>query len=117
MTTKNDGGTGCSNPVEAATLMDYWLALLPSTAEDAIEEHLMTCDACGDRLRHVISLSEGLRTLARSGSLMVVISDRFVKHAAETGLRVRDTRLLAERVSRVRSRLTTTCSWRVSRWI
>ena len=64
MTTKNDGGTGCSNPVEAATLMDYWLALLPSTAEDAIEEHLMTCDACGDRLRHVISLSEGLRTLA-----------------------------------------------------
>ena len=90
MTTKNDGGTGCSNPVEAATLMDYWLALLPSTAEDAIEEHLMTCDACGDRLRHVISLSEGLRTLARSGSLMVVISDRFVKHAAETGLRVRE---------------------------
>ena len=90
MTTKNDGGTGCSNLVEAATLMDYWLALLPSTAEDAIEEHLMTCDACGNRLRQVISLSESLRTLARSGSLTVVVSDRFVKHAAETGLRVRE---------------------------
>jgi len=84
------GGVSCSNPVEAATLMDYWLALLPSTDEDAIEEHLMTCDACGNRLRQVISLSESLRTLARSGSLTVVVSDRFVKHAAETGLRVRE---------------------------
>ncbi len=70
--------------------MDYWLACLPSPAEDAIEEHLMTCDACGDRLRQVISLAESLGTLARSGSLMVVVSDRFVKHAAETGLRVRE---------------------------
>ncbi len=84
------GGVSCSNPVEAATLVDYWLAVLPSTDEDAIEEHLMTCDVCGNRLRQVISLSESLRTLARSGSLMVVVSDRFVKHAAETGLRVRE---------------------------
>lgn len=88
--TTDHGGVRCSNPVEAATLMDYWLALLPSTDEDAIEEHLMTCDACGNRLRQVISLSESLRTLARSGSLMVVVSDRFVKHVAETGLRVRE---------------------------
>jgi hypothetical protein len=70
--------------------MDYWLALLLPAAEDAIEEHLMTCDACGDRLREVIRLSESLRTLARSGSLQVIVSDQFVKHAAETGLRVRE---------------------------
>ena len=90
MTIEHRGGGACSNPVEATILMDYWLALLPSTDEDAVEEHLMTCDACGDRLRRVISLSESLRTLARSGSLMVVINDRFVQHAAETGLHVRE---------------------------
>jgi hypothetical protein len=70
--------------------MDYWLAALASTAEEAIEEHLLTCDECGDRLCDAIGLAEGLHALARSGSLQVVVSDRFVQHAAETGLRVRE---------------------------
>jgi hypothetical protein len=70
--------------------MDYWLAALPSADEEAVEQHLMTCDGCGDRLREVIALAEGLRALARSGSLQVVITDQFVKHAAETGLHVRE---------------------------
>jgi len=48
------------------------------------------CDRCGDRLREVIALSEGLRTLARSGSLRVVVSDQFVQRAVEAGLRVRE---------------------------
>jgi hypothetical protein len=80
----------CAQPIEAAVLMDYWLGVLPSAAEEAVEEHLMSCDGCGDRLRAVIALAEGLRTLARSGSLVVVISDQLVKHASETGQRVRE---------------------------
>jgi hypothetical protein len=79
----------CAQPIDATVLMDYWLAALPSQAEEAVEEHLMICDRCGDRLREVIALAEGLRTLARSGSLLVVISDHFVKHAGEMGQRVR----------------------------
>jgi hypothetical protein len=70
--------------------MDYWLAALASADEEVVEQHLMTCDGCGDRLREVIALAEGLRALARSGSLQVVISDQFVKHAEEMGLRVRE---------------------------
>ena len=69
--------------------MDYWLAALPSISEDTVEQHLMVCDACGDRLRETVALAEGLRALARSGSVQVVISDRFVEHAAATGLQVR----------------------------
>jgi hypothetical protein len=79
----------CAGPVDAAVLMDYWLAALPAPAEEQVEEHLLACDQCGDRLREVIALAEGLRALARSGSLQVVIPDRFVEHAAKTGLRVR----------------------------
>jgi hypothetical protein len=91
MTTPDRRGRAeCSNPIDAAVLMDYWLAALPSAAEEPVEEHLLICDRCGDRLREVIALSAGLRTLARSGSLLVVISDQFVKHAAETGQRVRE---------------------------
>ena len=90
MTTPNRRSpAACANPVDAAVLMDYWLAALPSEEEQAVEEHLMTCDSCGDRLREVIALSEGLRALARSGSLVVVISDRLVTHAEEIGQRVR----------------------------
>jgi hypothetical protein len=89
MTTHGRSGVDCSNPIDAAVLMDYWLGALASAAEETIEEHLFSCDPCGDRLREVIALSEGLRMLARSGSLLVVISDQFVKHAAEIGQRVR----------------------------
>ena len=85
-----DGSVGCSSPIDAAVLMDYWLAALLPAAEEAVEEHLLACDECGDRLRESIDLSESLRALARSGSLQVVISDQLVKHAAETGVRVRE---------------------------
>jgi hypothetical protein len=89
-TIPNGGHIDCSNPIEAAVLMDYWLAALPSADEEAVEQHLMTCDGCGDRLREMIALADGLRALARSGSLQVVISDQLVRHAADTGLRVRE---------------------------
>jgi len=85
-----DGRIACPNPIEAAVLMDYWLGLLPAVAEETVDEHLLSCDECGDRLRETIALAESLRALARSGSLLVVVSDQFVKHAAETGQRVRE---------------------------
>jgi hypothetical protein len=91
MTTPRDPARmDCSNPLEAGILMDYWLAVLPSHDEEAVEEHLLICDRCGDQLREVIALSEGLRTLARAGSLKVVVSDQFVQRAAQAGRRVRD---------------------------
>jgi hypothetical protein len=80
----------CSNPLEPHTLMDYWLADLPSSTEEAVEEHLLSCDQCGDRLREVIALADGLRALARSGSLRVVVTDQFVQRATGAGRRVRE---------------------------
>ncbi len=80
----------CSNPIDAAVLADYWLAALPKPEEEVVEEHLLDCDRCGVRLREVITLAEGLRNLAREGSLRVVVNDAFLKRAAEEGLRVRE---------------------------
>ena len=79
----------CSSPIDAAVLADYWLAVLASSEEEAVEEHLLDCDRCGARLREVIALAEGVRNLAREGSLRMVVSDAFLKRAAEEGLRVR----------------------------
>jgi hypothetical protein len=91
MTTAGGGHNSCSNAIEPAVLMDYWLAALPVAAEEAVETHLLTCDDCGHRLREAIALADRLHALARSGALQVMVSDKFVKHAAEnSGLRVRE---------------------------
>jgi hypothetical protein len=79
----------CSNPIDPAVLADYWLGMLTSSEEETVEEHLFGCDRCGDRLREVIALAEGVRNLAREGSLRMVVSDAFLKVATEDGLRVR----------------------------
>jgi hypothetical protein len=79
----------CLNPLDATLLADYWLAALAKSEEEAVEEHLFACDECGARLREVIALAEGIRKLAREGSLQMVVSETFLKRAAEEGLRVR----------------------------
>jgi hypothetical protein len=89
MTGSSGGGHACPSPIDVGVLMEYWLAALGAEAEDAVEAHLMTCDVCGGRLREMIALAEGLRAVARSGSLQVVISDRLVTQAADAGLQVR----------------------------
>jgi hypothetical protein len=80
----------CSDPIDAAVLTDYWLGVLADAEERGVEEHLFACDACGARLREVIALAEGVRHLARTGSLMMVVSDAFLQRATVEGLRVRE---------------------------
>ena len=79
----------CSSPLDATVLADYWLAALTVSEEAAAEEHLFTCDECGARLRDVIAVADGVRRVAREGSLRMVVSDAFLQRAAEEGLRVR----------------------------
>ena len=80
----------CSWPIDSAVLADYWFALLASSEEEAVEEHLLACDECGQRLREVIAIAEGVRKLTREGSLLMVLTDAFVERAAEQGLRIRE---------------------------
>jgi predicted anti-sigma-YlaC factor YlaD len=60
----------CANPIDVAVLTDYWLAALAKSEEEAVEEHLLGCDGCGELLREVIELAEAVRNLAREGSLI-----------------------------------------------
>jgi hypothetical protein len=80
----------CATPIDAAVLADYWLATLAGPDEESVEEHLLECDQCGVRLRDIITLAEGVRRLAREGSLRMVMSDGFLQRAAEDGLRIRE---------------------------
>ncbi len=81
--------TRCSNPLAPAVLADYWLAALSAGDEEPVEIHLLECDACGERLQDLIALAEGIREVARSGSLRMIVSEAFLRTAAENGLRIR----------------------------
>lgn len=89
MTASHTGGGG-EHHIDVTVLADYWLAALPEADEAAVEAHLLECDHCGDRLREVIALADGVRRLAREGTLRLIVSDTFLQCAAEEGLRVRE---------------------------
>jgi hypothetical protein len=80
----------CPSPLTAAVLTDYWIAALPPSEEEAVEEHLFACDDCGARLRDIIALAGAIRSLARQGSLLMVVSDAFLQRVAEQGSQVRE---------------------------
>jgi hypothetical protein len=80
----------CRTPIDVAVLADYWLAALVNAEEERVEQHLLSCDECGARLREVIALADGIRNLAREGSLRMIVSDRFLERARQEGLRVRE---------------------------
>jgi hypothetical protein len=78
----------CANPFGDDVLVEYWLGAVDEHAS-AVDEHLFGCDVCGDRVREMHALIEGIRVLARSGSLKAVVGERFVRRAANDGLKVR----------------------------
>jgi len=80
----------CARPIDTAVLADYWLGVLAAPEEESVEEHLLDCDQCGARLRDAIELVDGVRRLARSGATQMVVSDAFLRRAAEAGLRIRE---------------------------
>jgi len=86
----SEGVAGCQVPIDGVILMDYWLGLLTPSDENSVDEHLLACDTCGERLRDVIQLSEQLQALARSGSLRVVVGDALLRRAGDEGRRVRE---------------------------
>lgn len=79
----------CAERLDAALLADYWVGLLDESEEERVEEHLFACEECSERLAEVQAMADGVRDLARAGSLMMVVSEGFVKHAAGEGMRVR----------------------------
>jgi hypothetical protein len=79
----------CFDPIDVTILADYWIGALEGSNEEKVEEHLFACDECGDRLRELIALAEGIRELARSGSLRMVVSETFLNRAAADGLHIR----------------------------
>jgi hypothetical protein len=82
----------CDRPLEAAALLDYWLDG-DGRGHDALEEHLLGCDACSRRLQALVALGDGIRRLAREGAVEMVVTPSFLARARQEGLRTREYRL------------------------
>lgn len=80
----------CTHPIDVALLADYWIGALAGQEEEAVEEHLFSCDECGGRLREVIALTEGVKEVAREGNLLMIVTEAFLKQVEVEGLRVRE---------------------------
>lgn len=74
-------------------LLAHWLHDSDAAATDAIDEHLMRCDACGHALDELIALGAGVRVAFRNGAVTAMMSRAFVERLARQGLRVREYRL------------------------
>jgi len=74
-------------------LVDYWLAELAPADEERVEEHLLGCPACSERLWSLADLAEGIGTLARRGAVRAVVTRDFLERLAREGLRIREYRI------------------------
>lgn len=74
-------------------LLDYWLRETSPAATDAVEEHLMACDTCGETLDELLALAEGVRAATRAGDVWTVASGSLADRFVQEGLRVREYRL------------------------
>jgi hypothetical protein len=87
--------SSCREPLDLATLVDYWFGDLDGSDLDRVEEHLLECDACGSALRSLVATGDGVRRLAREGAFGVVVSPAFLETASRQGLRIREYRVSA----------------------
>lgn len=87
--------SSCSDPLDLATLVDYWFGDFDGPSVDRVDEHLLECDACGSVLRSLMATGDGVRRLAREGAFGVVVSPSYLETASRQGLRVREYRVPA----------------------
>lgn len=83
----------CRAPLAWDELIAYWLGELAPTDEARIEEHYLGCAECSHRLEQLAALADGVRSLARTSGVDMVVSDEFVRRLTQDGLRVREYRV------------------------
>jgi hypothetical protein len=74
-------------------LLDYWLHDTDAASTDAVDDHLMRCEACGQALDEFIALGSAVRQAFDAGLVTAATTQAFVQGLADRGLRVREYRV------------------------
>ena len=83
----------CLAPIADPMLVEYWLGELDEAAEARIDEHVLGCTACSEKLAQIVALADGIRLAFRRGDMRTFVTDAFVRTAAAQGTRVREYRV------------------------
>lgn len=86
-------GPSCRSPLAWDTLIAYWLGELDTADEAQVEEHYLGCGECSWRLEQLAALAGGVRTLARTSGVTMIINDEFVRRLTADNLPVREYRV------------------------
>jgi len=88
-------GHACTAPIEFAALIAYWMGELPPAEEEPLEEHLLGCAHCAQRLAELVALGAAIRHAVRAGRLEAMISAPLLERMKKEGLRLREYRIPA----------------------
>jgi hypothetical protein len=71
-------------------LVDYWLGDTDGPTTEAIDAHLLECDACGAEFDAIVALASGVRDAFAQGRVASVVTPAFVARLRADGRRVRE---------------------------
>jgi hypothetical protein len=74
-------------------IVDYWLGDSDAATAEAIDEHLLHCDACGAVFDEVVALARGVRDAFSHGLVPSVLTPGFVERLKASGRRLREYRV------------------------
>ena len=83
----------CVAPLGDEALVAYWLGELDDASEARIDEHVLGCAVCSERLAGIVALADGIRSAVSDGAVRMFVTDAFVRSAVEHGRHVREYRV------------------------
>jgi Putative zinc-finger len=82
--------TRASCSTSTQDLLAYWLGELGEADESRLDEHLLACADCSERLRTIVDLGAAIRSDLLSGDFGFVLPAAFIRRIQDAGLRVRE---------------------------
>lgn len=83
----------CVAPIGDEALIAYWQGELDEAGEAHVDEHVLGCGECSERLAQIVALADGTRVAFAEGRVRAFVTDAFVRGAVEHGARVREYRV------------------------
>lgn len=81
--------------LQTQELTEYWLGELDTAHERRVDEHLLACAACSERLSALVEMGGAIRRAFVDGWLNIVLPEPFIRRIKEAGFRVREYDLAA----------------------
>jgi hypothetical protein len=83
----------CATPWTDEAFLAWWAGELAAPEQDALEEHVLSCDECARRGRTLAAVAEGLQALVREGEVPTAMPPAVIERLQREGRRIREYRV------------------------